>query len=339
MSTLTVVGAGNIGSHLLSHLARLPEVEAIRIVDPDRYEAKNLTGQDIVAAQVGKPKALAQARRLRAIRRDLNLEPFIAKVEDIPPGRLACDLLLACLDSRRARQRVNETAWRLGVPWIDAGVRPAEMLVRVSVYVPSPEAPCMECAWSDRDYALVEQVYPCNAPATAQSTDAPSGLGALAAALQAVECRRLLSGDLSMAGKQLVMDAGSHRLLLTTIPRNQACRFDHRLWRIEGTLSAALPLDKVLAMGPLTVPGKFFTTVLFCLACGRRRNTLKLTDSAGLVTGRCRRCGGALQAPGFELMERLDGGLPARLRRLPLCCLGLRPGDFLSAGDRHFQVN
>ena len=51
--TVAVVGAGgNIGSHLVTHLARLPRVDEVLLVDPDVYQAENLVSQDIVEEDI-----------------------------------------------------------------------------------------------------------------------------------------------------------------------------------------------------------------------------------------------------------------------------------------------
>ena len=45
-----VAGAGgNLGSQLTGHLARMTAFARILVIDPDRYEPKNLAGQDIAA--------------------------------------------------------------------------------------------------------------------------------------------------------------------------------------------------------------------------------------------------------------------------------------------------
>jgi len=118
----TIGAGGNIGSHLVPHLGRLPGIERVTLVDPDNYERRNLWSQDITPGAIGRSKARVQARRLQRINPQLRVEAIASAVEDVPLGRLRCDLILACLDSRRARQTVNEVAWRLGIPWIDAGV-------------------------------------------------------------------------------------------------------------------------------------------------------------------------------------------------------------------------
>src|SRR5439155_23871873 len=129
-----------------------------------------------------------QARRLRRINPALAVTEIFAAVENVALGLLRGAVLLACLDSRAARRSVNTAVWRLGMPWIDAGVLADGLLARVNVYLPGPDQPCLECAWEERDYEALEQEYPCAGQGVAPATNAPSALGALAASLQALEC-------------------------------------------------------------------------------------------------------------------------------------------------------
>src|ERR1035438_6534958 len=160
-SILVAGVGGNIGAHLLQSLARIPELGHVTLVDRDVYEPRNVVNQDILPRDVGKPKVHVQARRLAEIRPDLEIDAIHAPLESLPLGAWRVDLIAACLDSRAARQTVNERAWRLGVPWVDSGVLGSEWLARVNVYAPAYDAPCLECAWSDADYRLLSQRYPC----------------------------------------------------------------------------------------------------------------------------------------------------------------------------------
>jgi molybdopterin/thiamine biosynthesis adenylyltransferase len=208
-----VCGLGNIGAHLVAHLARLATVRRILLVDPQRYEAANLRTQDISRGDVGRPKATAQARRLRRIDPTLAVTAFVGGIEDVPLAHLAARVLVTCLDSRAARRIASRSAWRVGVPWVDSGVRGAELLARVTVYLPAPDAPCFDCALSERDYAHLEQTYPCAGAVAAAPTGAPSGLGALAAAMQALECEKLLAGRSEQAavGREVIVSTLAHR--------------------------------------------------------------------------------------------------------------------------------
>lgn len=354
---VVVVGCGgNIGSHLLPHIARMPVVRGLTLIDRDIYEEKNLRSQDIAPHDIGEPKAVAQARRVRSINPALDVVPIVGAVESVPLGLLRAGIVLACLDSRAARQYVNQAAWRLGVPWIDSGVRGEDLLARVNVYVPQPHQPCLECAWDERDYELLEQSYPCDRAAP-QPTNAPSSLGALAASLLAIECEKLLSGGWASAaiGRQVLIDAADHKHYVTRFAYNSTCRFDHTVWQIEMSDRPAdkLTVADILDLGgengvgaslALKLTGDAFVKRLTCAACGQTRDGhLRLLGRLGAAEQQCAACGGQMLATGFDLLEWLHrSNLDAPTLRRPLRSFGLCAGDVLTiaaaSGERHLQI-
>jgi molybdopterin/thiamine biosynthesis adenylyltransferase len=356
---MVVIGVGAIGSFLLRHLARSRRVSRLTIVDRDRYDATNIAGQDIEARHVGEPKAVAQARRVRHAVPHLQVTALVAAVEDVPLGALQGSLIAACLDSRAARMTVNQAAWRLGVPWVDAGIDAGGLLARVRVYVPAPAAACLECGWDRRDYDALEQTYPCAAGATAAPTAAPSALGALAAAIQAIECDKLLAGDMSgaLVGREVLLDARFNTLLVTAYPRNPACRMpDHDGWRIsplgarhtDTTVGDALAVGGALrgAAGGLSfgIAGQRFVTTLRCRACGVVRPCFKLDRRVRSSPPRCRRCGQPVHPTGMDVDDMLPAdGVPIDVRDRPLAALGVRARDVVTLRtpelDAHFLVD
>lgn len=347
--TVIVVGAGgNIGSHLAPHLARMPEVGRVTLIDKDFYETSNLRSQDISLRDVGKSKAAVQARRLKRINPSLEVRLFAEAVERIPLGAMRGDVILACLDSRIARQSVNQFAWRLGLPLIDAGVQADGLLARINFYVPGPDSACLECAWDERDYSLLEQTYPCQAQEIAP-TNAPSSLGAMAAALQAIECRKILAGDVSFSNHQALIDAAHHRHYVTRFSRNPRCRFGHRVWRIEklsfrlehSTTGDLFKLATNSDSVYVRLESKPFVKRLTC-QCGRAKKLLHLYCSLNAAARRCA-CGRTMMAAGFDLAESLESRAlrPTQLRRT-LRSLGLRNGDVVSVGgngrENHYEI-
>jgi molybdopterin/thiamine biosynthesis adenylyltransferase len=319
---IVLVGLGLIGSFLVSHLGRIPGLRHLTLVDRDVYDPSNLTCQDIAAGDVGEPKAIVQAQRLHGIRPELEVTPIVAPVESLPLGRLRADLVLTCLDSRAARQIVNDAVWRLGVPWIDAGVEASTSLARVTTYTPGSDHGCLECAWDDRDYRLLVQSYSCgDTEARGPATGASSGLGALAASLQARACERALSAAESGAetvSRQVVLEADRYHVYVTSPRRNRHClRTDHSIWRIERldgapadiTLDQALPLGgEELGRGPvrLGVAGSTFVRRLRCSSCGDERRYLRLRASIDGSAERCRHCGSRMRFGGYDELETLD---------------------------------
>ena len=350
---LVMIGCGNIGAFLGPLLARLLGAGRITVCDGDVYEPKNLHSQDITRRDVGKAKALVQARRLRRIDTRVAVKGFVARVEDLPLGVLRGDVLLACVDSRQARRTINTLAWRLGVrSWIDAGVSADGLLVRVNVYAPGPDEPCLECAWDDADYAALEVAYPCAGEAAPAPTNAPAALGALAASLQALECQKVLAEqwDLALVGRQVTLSAATHRHYVTSFSRNPQCRFDHATWTIAPVerTPAQLTLADTFELGGeagrgVRVAGQVFVRTLTCPACGASRETPLHLLSRLTRKARTCECGAALRATGFDTAEWLrPDALSTAERAATLAGLGLATGDVVSIdapdGTTHHQL-
>lgn len=336
MSSIVVVGAGNVGSQLVHHLGRMAGVGSVTIVDRDVYEASNLSSQDITRRDVGQPKAIVQAGRLCRIAPGLRIVAVHEAVEHVPIGLLRADVLLACLDSRAARRTVNDRAWRLGVPWIDAGVRRDDLLARVNVWLPGDDRPCYECGLDGDDEPA--PAHPCAADETPASTAAPSALGALAASLQALECGKLLAGDVDhvAVSRQVTISARAHRHQVTRFVRDPDCRFDHAIWAITSSEHAPGSLTlrdaSALAAGErFRVAGQTFVTGLVCVACGTRRDLgLRLLGRLAAAVRACPDCGATMRPDGGDVLEWLPvGALPPAFAGASLASLGVRAGDVL----------
>jgi molybdopterin/thiamine biosynthesis adenylyltransferase len=353
---LVVVGAGGaIGAPFIRHVAREPGVGEVVVIDPDRYEPSNLRGQDIEPSDVGCLKARAMEARLRRINPTLEVKAIPARVEDVPLGVLRADVVVTCLDSRAARCYVNRAVRRLGLPWwIDGGVERDGLLARVNVYR-IPDSPCMECGWGDADYESVEQARPClGGDATPAPTNAPSALGGLAAAHEALELRKILAGawELVAAGREVTVSCAFHRHLVTSRRHDPNCRCPHDAWDIRAIDASPeeISLGEALELGPrgggdgapgLAVERKPFVRAMHCPTCGWRRELIRLE---GRLTGRqrsCAKCGDPMTVVGFESLDRLSADVlpPSALTR-PLSRLGFLPGDIFSVarGGRETHV-
>jgi molybdopterin/thiamine biosynthesis adenylyltransferase len=357
-ATAVVVGLGNVGSHLVSHLARTSAIARVVLIDRDRYEEKNLRTQAIEPDLVGTSKAQAQGHRLSRINPVLGVISVTEAVQHVPLGRLRGEVILACVDSRAARQYLSQAARHLGVPLVDAGVRRDGLLARVSVIRPEPSAACVECSWTQEDYDHIEQTHPC-APGGVRgnpATNAPAWLGALAASLQAAECERILDGTPpAIDGSfETILDAAKLRQLTTRFRFNGHCRFDdHRAWVIETldrapdalTVAALLRLPAGRTNGGqdarLSMPAAAFVTRLTCLECGQVRETLRLRRAVTLDGARCPNCNGRLEAAGPDIVDALSAhSVPRALLDQPASALGLLPGDIVSVGrgGRQYHV-
>jgi hypothetical protein len=339
---IAVAGLGNTGTNVVPHLARMPEVSQLTLIDPQTYEAANVAVQNIDIADVGQPKAAAQAARIKRIRPDLDVTAIEARIEDVPRGKLRCDLIVSCLDSKLARQHVNEIAWRLNIPWIDCGVLGSQSLVRVNAYVPGSDGPCLECAWNPGeggDYALLEQEYLCGATGAAFPTMATSALGALAASLVVVEIAKYARDgrEALAASKQLVFDAEHHIAQLTSQCRNPCCRFDHAVWSVKPwvcRLSSTTVREALTELGSLRVEGHHFVTEQVCPGCGYEEHRMRLNRPLA----RCPECKRRLAPVGAGPVERLEPKHAGSFLAMTLGDMGLEAGDIVSCSRGQLEL-
>jgi molybdopterin/thiamine biosynthesis adenylyltransferase len=292
-ASVLVAGAGNIGSHLVPLLVRAG-ISLVCVVDRDRVEAKNLANQDFGPEHIGEFKAEALARTVRGRSEGVMVKARTVDLEDLPLDQFRVDLVLGCLDSRRARQvLVSERAWPLGVPVVDGGV--GEGLVgRVQVFVPGEGSACLECGWGDADYRRLAEEYPCTPGARAEAppTLSPAFAGAMVASLMAAEAVRILAGERGES-REVAFDLMHRRFLVSRLRRAPRCRFDHAIVRDVVTLSHK----------------------------ARVGDLLRAAEGAGqLEFGRG--LGDGFRAERFVTLERLR----ARAGK-PLAALGLKPGD------------
>jgi hypothetical protein len=274
-------------------------------------------------------------RRCAEIRGEVEVEPRASAVEDLPLGHLRGAAIASCVDSRAARQAINSVAWRLGVPLVDAAVQGENLLARVAVFQPEIGQPCLECRWGVEDYRQLESVYACGAASMpVPGSGSPSELGALAAAYQAMALRRVLSGEMDFAGRELYVNARHHTVLSAHFGCNPSCRFDHQTFRTEepvgGGLSATATVEELTAAHPaqwLGVSGHSFVHEAACNSCAQLRSITPQL-SRGIDLGPCPRCGGEQSPDGLSMRESLPLGQQARSRRLAE--FGLCEGDVVT---------
>ncbi len=125
---IVVAGAGGLGSHVLQVLSRLGALH-IEIWDPALLDEPDLNRQVLYAeGDVGRPKVLAAAERLRAINPQLD----VTAVQDAVPVDAAgvplgdADrsevVVFDCLDSFAAREGLDALHHRIGCPVFHGGV-------------------------------------------------------------------------------------------------------------------------------------------------------------------------------------------------------------------------
>lgn len=333
---ILLVGLGAIGSHVAALLARLDQVAKIILVDFDSFDTpRNVMGQAIEVRHLGFKKAVAVAEIVRAIRPGLEVVVIDARMQEVPIGRLACDVIVSALDSKLARQYLNEVAYRLGgIPVVDAGVLASMALARVGVTLPGASNSCLECQFTTDDYRNLEIVFSCMGRREMPSTNSPAYLASLAASIQAGEVHKILLGrwDEALVGWELIVSACDHGRLLSRVPRNPACRFDHRVWRVEDgpSLSAAVAdVFQASCVRSLSVPGGQFARALCCGSCGSRQPILRFVRDTVDLTRPCEKCACPMFVSALDWTGGLTAGKITGFENLSLGRIGLEEGDIL----------
>jgi len=233
---LLVAGLGNIGSALVLQLARMlaeagVELGLLRLIDRSSVAARHAVNQAYDRAdEVGRPKTLAAAERVRAICPRVAVETLVADLDQAPLGWFEdIDLCFGCLDSLQARQTlVSERAWRLNVPVVDGGVDGGgELIGRVQTVVPG--GACLECVWGVAHYRQIARETPCHplGRRPPQSTAAPLLLGEAVAGAMLAEAAALLAAGPAGGSREIVFDLANGRRLESRIRRAAGCRYDH----------------------------------------------------------------------------------------------------------------
>src|SRR3954452_18935849 len=163
-ASVCVIGCGALGSFQAESLARAG-VGRLGLIDRDYVDFSNLQRQwlyDERDAHEETPKAVAAARRIAALNRDVQVTPVVA---DVTPSNIEeltaeFELLLDGTDNFETRYLLNDLSVKRGVPWIYGAAIGAYGVVMPIV----PDlGPCFRC------------IYP-QAPTGAQATCDVNGI-------------------------------------------------------------------------------------------------------------------------------------------------------------------
>ncbi len=215
-SSVVVIGAGGLGCAVLTGLAGAG-VGTIRIVDHDVVQPANLHRQPLYTqADVGRPKALAAAERLRAYNPSIRLQPLVLRLDGANASGLIAesDAVVDCSDNFAAKFLVNDAAMQTGRPAVIASVYQYEG--QLQVVRPGDGGSCLRCQWPEatRD-GLVG-----NCEQSGVLGPVPAILGNL----QAMEVLKLLL-DLpgQLRDEVLLIDLLVHGQRRVSAPRNPDC--------------------------------------------------------------------------------------------------------------------
>ena len=219
-SRILICGCGALGSVLANTLARAG-VGKLRIVDRDFLEKSNLQRQvlyDETDVAAGLPKAVAAARKLRAINSEIEIEEHVTDVDfdNLPALLTDVDLVLDGTDNFETRYLINDAAVHFRIPWVYGGCIGAEG--KTMTIVPG-QTPCLRCVFQDAP--------PPGTTATCDSAGILAPIINIIASLQANEAIKILSGNLDAINRSLtVFELWDNRILqikLDSLEGNEDC--------------------------------------------------------------------------------------------------------------------
>jgi adenylyltransferase/sulfurtransferase len=196
-SHVTLCGCGALGTVLANALVRAG-VGNLRLVDRDFIETNNLQRQVLfderdVAENL--PKAEAAARKLASINSSVHVEPVVTDVDRTNIMDLVkdADLILDGTDNFEIRYLINDTAVKLGKPWIYGGCIGSQG--QTMTILPGL-TPCLRCVF--------EAAPGPGEAATCETAGVLSPIVNIVASFQAAEALKVLAGAHAQVNRELL---------------------------------------------------------------------------------------------------------------------------------------
>lgn len=211
-ATVTVVGAGALGSNSAELLARMG-FGTVRIVDRDVVETSNLHRFRVLGdSHVGQSKAHALAEELNNLVDGASVD---ALPEDLTAGNALAllegsSVVVDGLDNMETRYIVNDACLEMGVPWVYGGV-----VGTVGMEAPFPAGgPCLRCLFP-------EPPAPGALP-TCESAGIHPSAPAVVAAVQVGHATRFILGG-TVSTTLLTMDLWTDHWRTVDFAERQGC--------------------------------------------------------------------------------------------------------------------
>lgn len=215
-ATVTLVGAGGIGSPALQYLAAAG-IGTIRLIDDDIVALSNLQRQVIFGtSDIGRPKVEVASEAAARLNPDTRIIPLAQRLTPINAADLigSADVVIDGSDSFATRLAVADTAHTTRIPLVSAAVD--QFSGQLAVY---------------RGWEAGKPCYRClvgHDPARPDTSCAERGvLGPMTGvlgSLAALEAIRAITGfGNDPAGQLMILDALSFRARTVALPKDPAC--------------------------------------------------------------------------------------------------------------------
>ena len=238
-----VVGVGSVGRRIALHLARLG-IEVLWLIDPDRYDDRaNLLTQEILATDLGQPKAGNAGQACQEISPATQVFAYEGKFQDLDPVTMAdADAVFLATDNLAAEVDASHQFRLLGIPIVQASVHGETLVAQVRcVENQRADGPCLICAFGAEEYRHLNQasIFRCTGidpgagpreQINVMPTISTSFLCSLAADLAMTQWTRYALGLGQPVADTLLQYCGyTHRLTQTGLARNEKCRCGHMI--------------------------------------------------------------------------------------------------------------
>ena len=341
-----VIGAGAIGNEVLKNLALLG-IGNIYIFDRDTIEMSNLTRSILFRAEdCNRLKAEAAADTLRKINPDINVVWRNGDIRfDLGLGLIRrMDVVIGCLDNRGARLKMNTDCFRIGKPWVDAGIGQLNGQIRVF----SPEiGACYECSFTEDDYIQVGM--PCNRLASIYASEGKipttPTIASIVAGVQVQETLKLLDyknwNGRTLVSHEMIFNGTVGECMRVELVRRDDCLAHETISddeivelpkaSVEKTTFDALlkMVEKRLGKGASLELNFDIALTADCAYCHEKTPVLKpvgLYFQEHLV---CEKCGNERTLNVFHVINRKQTEVFEQIKHLKLATLNIPDFDIL----------
>ncbi|MEI6131293.1 MAG: ThiF family adenylyltransferase [Bacillota bacterium] len=224
-----VVGAGAIGNELIKNLALLG-IGKIIVVDMDTIENSNLTRAVLFRKNdVGRLKAEVAAEKAEEMNPDIKAISMVKNIiDEVGLGVFRrMQVVLGGLDNREARLGINQSCYKVNVPWIDGAIEVLNGFARV--FVPN-EGACYECTMTETDWNLINKRRSCsllsNEEMNSGKIPTTPTSSSVIAGIQVQEMLKLLHKDRNLpnlTGKGFVFNGLTHDSFVVEYQEKKDC--------------------------------------------------------------------------------------------------------------------
>lgn len=212
-SDAAVIGLGALGTVAAEILARAG-VGKLVVVDRDVVELTDLQRQLLYdEADIGKPKALAAAEKLKKINSEIKIVAAAADIDCKNIEKLVGkpDAILDCTDNLETRFLMNEYCLKNKLPWIHAAAIRETAQVMAFDFRKSSGQPCFACVFGNSI-----------ADGTCDTVGVLASATSIAAAMQATEAIKLLIRG-KAESKLVRLNVWTGELTKIAVKKNPGC--------------------------------------------------------------------------------------------------------------------